>query len=351
MILFLGAGVSKLFDVPDMMGFASIFNEDPRISESEIFKKIKETFGNGVDLEILMTVLEDLRKDKERLLMSMSPQTAAFMLKNTANSDYYLENEEVKNQSMELIKDVKDVIRRECFRPEVKCVDRILDVYDRFFNVASTYQSNVVRSGDGKITLPMDIRIFTTNYDRCIETYLGRRQVDFTQGLVQRFGYVIFDISTYDERSGKVGLFKLHGTIDLFNIDGIVRQRKFMENLGEEVVYYPIEFSGYNHVIESPYLELFYLFRNRLRGDNTWIIIGSSLRDRTICSIMNDVIRLESIDQRPRVVLVTPDINIPNRLKSWGFLHLGERIRQVAEKFGSDETNRKIIDILTTPQK
>ncbi|MCJ7633963.1 SIR2 family protein, partial [Candidatus Bathyarchaeota archaeon] len=165
--------------------------------------------------------------------------------------------------------------------------------------------------------------------------------------LVQKFGYSLLDVSKYDDRGAKVGLFKLHGTVDLFNVEGIVRQRRYMEELGEELIYYPTEFSGYNHVIESPYLELFYLFRERLAQDNAWLIIGSSLRDRTICSIMDSVISLKQENQRPKVILTNPDIDVRNRLALSGFKCLSKSLRHIPRSFGSDEITKEIGQALT----
>ena len=122
-----------------------------------------------------------------------------------------------------------------------------------------------------------------------------------------------------------------------------------MEEGGEEVVFYPVEFSGYRHIIESPYLELSYAFRERLTRDfhNIWIIIGSSLRDRTICSIMNDVVRLKTERERPKIIFVNPDKEPIERLHYWGYQHLRTAIRHIRDRFGSEETNTAILNMMT----
>lgn len=349
MILFLGAGVSKLFDIPDTRGFIDIFDKDSEISQNYIYKRIKKSFSDYFDLEILMTILEDLKNDRDRLLSSISPQTTDFIFNNIDEIEYYLNDEILKMESKELINRVKHIIRTECFKAESESKDKILDIYDRFFMTLSKVGQSY-SSGDNKITYPSDTKICTTNYDRCIETYLSERQIEYTQGLLHKYGLTYFDISSYNDNNIRVGLFKLHGTIDLFNIDGMIRQRKFGEESGEEIVYYPIEFSGYQKIIESPYLEIFYLFRERINRDNNWIIIGSSLRDRTICSIMNDVIRLKPIAQRPKVICINPNNSIMDRLKNWGFINLEERIRQnfIENYFGSDDINQEILKYLQT---
>ena len=345
MIVFIGAGVSTLFGIPDTQGFVEIFDNKPEISQSGIYGAIKETFSY-VDLEVLMTVLEDLGKLGHELLGSVSPQTADFLIKNREQIDYYLHDKGVKMQSRNLIKTIKDTIKEECLRAETEKKDEILDIYDRFLETLSRLNQDYT-SGDRKVKYPGDLRFFTTNYDRCLETYFRLHEIDFAQGLVQKYGCLYFDVSSFKDKGRIIGLFKLHGAIDLFNIDGEIRQRRYGEETGDEVVYYPIEFSGYRHIIESPYLELFYLFRERLNQDfrGIWIIAGSSLRDRTICSIMNDVIRLKPEGQRPKVIFVNPDKAVTERLEAWGFIHLQERISQhhIQRKFGSDETNETIL--------
>jgi hypothetical protein len=71
MLLFLGAGVSRLFDIPDMKGFIQIFDSEAKISQNNIYDKIKKTFGEDTDLEVLMTILEDLSKDEKTLWKSI----------------------------------------------------------------------------------------------------------------------------------------------------------------------------------------------------------------------------------------------------------------------------------------
>jgi len=340
MIVFIGAGVSKLFGIPDTKGFVELFDKEPEISENGIYTEIKKAFEEDFDLEVLMTISEDLRKSGKEIFKSISPQTADFLFRReTEDRNYYVHDKKAKEESADLLESVKKIIRNECIKAEEKNKDKILDVYDGFFKIMP---QGSYRSGDNKISYPPNLKIVTTNYDRCIETYFRGRQIDFAQDLRERFGCLIFDVSSFNDDGNRIGLFKLHGSIDLFNIDGEIRQRRYGENTGEEIVYYPIEFGGYSHIIESPYLELFYLFRDRIDKcpDNKWVIIGSSMRDRTICSIMNDVIRLKFENQRPRIVFVNPDETVIERLKSWGFNYLQERMTRdhIKQAFGTSET-------------
>jgi len=283
-----------------------------------------------------MTILDDLSRDEDELWRRMSPQTAKFLFRNSGQINY-LQDEKIKKASRLLLSRIKEIIVSECFKADDEKQEKILEVYDGLMKILSR-RFDADLSGDRKINYPKHLKIFTTNYDRCIETYLGIRQIDFTQGLKQRFGQNLFDVSSYTEAEQDIKVFKLHGSVDLFNIKGIIRQRRHNEIIGEEVIYFPIEFSGYNRVIESPYLELFYLFREEIGNDGTWMIAGTSLRDRTICSIMNDVIRLKSEKERPNILFINPDQSVIDRVGAWGYSHLRDRLIPLPHDFGLPET-------------
>lgn len=351
MILFIGAGVSTLFGIEDTKGFIKTFDDRSSIGDSYIYNDIKTFFKDDFDLEILMTLLDDLAKDTNNLISSMSPQTANFIINNIEKQNY-IDDIELKMDVKHLLRQVKNIIRRECIDGEFNKRDTIMDVYDRFFNTltklpAGLYQTNISKSGDNEINYFNNLKIVTTNYDRCIETFLSEHQINFFDGVLYKFGHLIYDVDSFEDVGNRVGLFKLHGSIDLYNIQGKIRRKVYEEEIGYEVIYYPVEFSGYMNIIESPYLELFYLFRNRLNISKLWIIIGSSLRDRTICSIMNDVIRLKIESERPKIILVNPNKKIIDRLKNWGFTYLSETIVQLKKYFGPDETNIEILNLLT----
>lgn len=350
MLIFIGAGVSKLFGIPDMKGFTDIFDKDTDISSDEVYCGIKRSFEGararfeeGFDLEVLMTVLDDLGRDEDELWRRMSPQTAKFLFRNFSQINH-LQDMKVRETSRLLLGRIKRIIVSECLKADGEKQQKVTEVYDGLMQALSRHEGNDL-SGDKKINYPSRLKIFTTNYDRCIETYLGIRQIDFTQGLNQRFGYNAFDVSSYEDEGTEhyVKVFKLHGSVDLFNIDGVVRQRRHGETIGEEVVYFPIEFGGYNRVIESPYLELFYLFRKELDDERRWIIAGTSLRDRTICSIMNDVIRLKSEKERPRILFINPDQGVIDRVGTWGYSHLKDRLIPISNDFGLPETYDSIM--------
>lgn len=363
MIIFLGAGASRPFGVPTMAEFIDIF--DKAIGGNKLYNGVKNSFDReSFDLEVLMTILDDLSKDQKELRRTISPQTTDFLLRRPHEKAlYYISDETVKTTAKEVLSKLKGIIRRECFQAVQKKVDMILQVYDQLFNILR--QSEIVRhkignftiAGDGRYQYPMNLRIFTTNYDTCVEALLSRHEVNFTRGIEYRHGYDVFNVDSFDDKDGKVGVFKLHGSVDLFRRKGKITQLPLYskeegmtylgEEIGEELMRFPIEFGGYRHVIESPYLDLFRLFRDRIRRDPLWILIGSSFRDVTICSIMNDVLTLQKSGEHPMIILVNPNAKaIVDRLKKWGMDAFARLIRIVEERFGTRECITKLSEVL-----
>jgi hypothetical protein len=354
LIVFLGAGASRVFGIPTMREFIDIF--DNELEKNSLYNEIKNAFGRDYfDLEVLMTILDDLSKDLKELRRTISPQTSDFLLrKSHENALNYISDKRIKTTAKEALSRLKGTIRRECFIAVQEKVNMILETYDKLFSIL--FDTPFVQgigsytSGDGKTRYPTNLKIFTTNYDTCVETYLNRRQITFTQGIVPMYGYNVFDIDSFNDSSANVGVFKLHGSVDLFIKNRHIRQLSAYryekgvthlgEDFGEELMRYPIEFGGYQHVMESPFLDLFRLFRDRIRDDQLWLLVGSSFRDVTICSIMNDVLRSKRASEYPKILLVNPHSQkIIDRLKEWGMLPFAELINKIEAKFNTDECN------------
>ncbi len=356
MLLFLGAGASSPFGIPTMPGFVKLFDQE--VSDSQIYLSIKESFGEDFDLEVLMTVIEDLSKSPQEFFRAISPQTAHFLLqKEREQANHYL-HEDSRKEALQLLVRIKAIIRRECIKA-VSDDTKILGAYNDFFNILETERMQMTDywgqfqegRGQQKTILPV-LRIFTTNYDTCVEVYFNRKEIDFSRGIVKKYGEDIFDVDSYESPPEKnIKIFKLHGSIDLFQKSGKIRQldvagpeKTFLgEECGEESMRWPIEFGGYRHVIESPYLDLFRLFRQAAKQDSWWIIIGFSFRDRTICSILDDVLRLKPVRERPHVLIINRHTQpVSKRLKEWGYYTLAESIWPVEAEFGSKDLPTKL---------
>lgn len=357
MIIFLGAGASRVFGIPTTLEFMDLFENE--IGEgNKLYNDIKSNMNSkNFDLEVLMTILDDLSKEKGELLRIISPHTSAFLLRlSEEKRSTYIESKGLKAEIHELFCRLKEVIRRECLKAVRDKTDLILKVYDGLLGVFAKQFGGDYTSGDGRIRYHRNLMIFTTNYDTCVETYLNRRQIGFTQGVTPKYGYEVFDIGAYNDGAARVGVFKLHGSINLFIKDGEIRQLPAFpsemtylgEEYGDELMVYPIEASGGGYATRSPFLDLFHLFRERIKRDRWWVLIGSSFRDLTICSIMNDVLRLQREGEHPKIIFINPRAKeIKEKIKAAGFPSLSSLMNPIETGFGADETFEKLGELLT----
>ena len=132
-------------------------------------------------------------------------------------------------------------------------------------------------------------RIFTTNYDRCVEEAAKRLRfvvVDgFSHSMPQTFdpGYFAYDV-VRRERSGEMPdyienvfhLHKLHGSIDWTRERGEIVRRHEVEN---PLLIYPRS-SKYEQAFEPPFLDMMGAFQTILRQpDTALIVIGFGFND------------------------------------------------------------------------
>lgn len=362
MLLFLGAGASMPFGVPTMLDFVNLF--DKEVGSSPLYKDLKVAFGENCDLETLMTVIEDLSKSPQEFFRAISPQTAFFLLqKERKDADRYINEDSSRKESGELLTKIKTIIRRECSKA-VSNDSKILEVYNDFFTFlaeerkgmtpSSSWGSTQVGPSTQGFILPTDLRIFTTNYDQCIETYFNRKEVDFCRGIISRYGDSVFDVDSYESLSAQnmpCKIYKLHGSVDLFQKGDKIRRFEvprtedpfLVKEYGEESMRWPIEFGGYRHIIESPYVDLFRRLRDTAKEKKWWIVVGFSFRDRTICSILNDVLRLKPKRERPNVLLLNRHTQpVIERLKDWNYQALVDTIYPIEVEFGSKGFSTKL---------
>ena len=81
-----------------MSGFIKLFDQE--IGDDELYHEVKNTFGHeNFDLEVLMTVFEDLSNSKQEFFRTVSPQTTGFLFRiEKENESLRLELEVIKVQ-------------------------------------------------------------------------------------------------------------------------------------------------------------------------------------------------------------------------------------------------------------
>lgn len=348
MLLFLGAGASKVFGIPDTKGFITEF--ESKIGENKIYKKLKDSFPLELfDMEVLMTVLDDLSKPEEELLSSIAPHTSRILLmlkpEHSSEVEYLIKDNEVKLACSEMLQKIRKEIRAQCLTAVSTRKNNILENYDKFFRALQIPQP--FKSGDGSGVRYPELNMFTTNYDTCIETYFNARQIDLSNGISKRFSEYVFTVDAYSPAKS-LELIKLHGSIDLFVQNTRIRflgagamdteaKTYLGEEYGPEFMIYPIESSATSEVLQSPHIELLHIFRERLIKSHSWIIIGSTLRDSRLASLMNDVIMYMKTTELPMVIHINPDAtHINSYLIEKGYQSLAEIIQPMDGCFMDD---------------
>ena len=132
------------------------------------------------------------------------------------------------------------------------------------------------------------VKLFTTNYDRCIEEAAVARNLvvidGFSHSAVQHFNRDHFqqDIvrrsvgsTRADYVDGVFHLYKLHGSMDWRRrkSDGVVIRRLTHDDNHEPVLIYPRS-SKYQEAFAPPYLDMFAAWQSALREPDTTLIIS-----------------------------------------------------------------------------
>ena len=91
--------------------------------------------------------------------------------------------------------------------------------------------------------------------------------------------------------------------VEKLGIESIVRK------YGDLTLVFPIESVGQEHVTQSPYLDMYSIFRTALksqtRNRNIWLIIGTSLQDATLCSAMENALAVTPAGEWPEIILLS----------------------------------------------
>lgn len=353
MLLFLGAGASASFGIPDTKGFLSDFEKE--IGEDQIYKMLKANIQNDqFDAEVLMTILNDLSKTQEELMGSIAPHTATFLLKSGHHIQQLVGEEDNRKHCHQLLTIIKRIIRVKCLTQVKNERSTLINTYDSFFRQLKIEKPLGAGDGGGA-RYPSPLWIFTTNYDTCMETYFNAKQVNVARGIIDKHCEHIFDVDDLVGQSKSFELVKLHGSIDLFVKNRRIRflsgagamDKQAMTHLGEdygqEFMVYPVESSTSSEMSQSPLIELLNFFKKRLGESKTWIIIGSTFRDLTLASLMDRVIMQKREIEKPLIIHINPKATeINGYLASKGYEQLARSILPIDGHFLDDKVQNDL---------
>ena len=278
----LGAGASYPFGIPMMRDLYTNFVnyvKDRRPHCYDLLRKVEEDVQGLVDLESLISQLDKVRSVRAGL--------------ETLGRNNY--------EELALELDVADELRgyldayliEVCEQFDTSKVNSMLTIFVQFCHVNDAY-------------------IFSTNYDRLIETAADYLGLPYWDGFEQQSGHPesawVGDVAT----SAGIKLIKLHGSVNWYKEEGsgtIFRLEKgyslpsheYRLTHGEKALRPLMIIPTLEKVVlQNPYATLFTTFSDALKSIDLLIVIGNSMRDE---HIMNTIgARLSGLD----VVLVNP---------------------------------------------
>jgi len=360
MIVFLGAGASKPFGIPVTRDFATeavnTLSRNPEYKDySKFLHELKEPFGDEFDLEILLTLLDDLSREKHLLLDLISPTTTKFIL-NQEDPKVYLSKMDVQSAATKLFTGVADFMREKILQKTNEEKEKIMNLYDNLFaaiNIAITGGRSGMSVIGVKYLFPPVSAIITTNYDTCIETFLTTRRINYEDCIERKYGVEYFDLGYFEADRGRgFRLLKLHGSLHLYKIKNggiaylsypFTKKEQIKEQvlplgveIEDELILYPTETGGNRKIIESPFSDFYYYFRKYFEKHRKIVMVGFSLRDRTICSILDHTIAsFGNTGTQAKIILIDPKASlIKENTNKKGFHSLSSSI--VPKDFGID---------------
>lgn len=282
--------------------------------EEELYKYIKDAIANSkdyldfdvnFDLESLMAVLEDLYTGTKR---TVSHPTISFVIhaqKKGLVGGVTLKDVRARFSEVarKLANRVREVIYRECLKPVEENQRDELQIVDRFYGTLFT----ILGRGNWRQRQSETEWIFTTNWDVCLEEWMRFRNIPFSDGVsLSKQRELVLDMNAFHDGSAVYKVVHLHGSISLVKEKRVTPRgeyeeilkvpprhysRGLQEHLERLFIVYPLEAVGYENVVKSPYLDMLSLMKSKLENESFIFIIGSSLRDPTIASIIEEVLR------------------------------------------------------------
>ena len=202
------------------------------------------------------------------------------------------------------------------------------------------------------------VSVFTTNYDRVIETIWQRglhvqafaRPTVLRRGFTQRDQYqpgLSWDSQDFDAagRTGEatVRLFKLHGSLHWRKTATEIVETEANEYADASVVIYPLR--GTKVTLDEPFATLFRFWRTTLASSTDCIVIGSSLRD---AHLVDGIV--ETLNQNPRLKVWLLDKNATDARRALPEA-VHNRVVPVNATFGERNVGVRLADYIFDPSK
>ncbi len=244
----------------------------------EIISKLEASGFKDPDIEAIMDVVT-ARQDPNRARLTIGPRIVEFADPPS--------NQATDMKATVLLGTIKGAVEARCSKADFRESDAH---YEKFFKEFPTGRINGV--------IPMALRqVFTTNYDRCIESFL--RKYGYEDGFQEKAGYGrVFTANWPETEAATFTLCKLHGSVDWWEVGGRIIQSSFVlgqsltdEQVTGRMMVYP---ASEKYALTSPYAECLFYFRRSLMGDRRGepvVVVGYSFRDASVNNAFADAIK------------------------------------------------------------
>ncbi len=311
-MLFLGAGASRPFGIPTMKGLTKEIlggiaaDGQARETLHKILRRLKQSGFNDPDIEAIMDVLT-ARQDLEKARSNIGPKIIEFT--NARRDSRHHEEATI------MLEMIESQVEARCSKADYDQADAY---YQRFFENAP----GGLQAMGGRKVAPHYMRIFTTNYDLCIDKFL--RKQGYYNGFDEKEpGDARTFSGKWHNANGLYILCKLHGSIDWYEIGGRVtqltvrpRESLYGEKIeGRRMVYPATE----KYALRSPYAECLFYLREQLKVEGICVVIGYSFRDTPINNAFVDGLRfnpsMRIFSLGPRASIHKEELDEPLRSK------------------------------------
>jgi hypothetical protein len=280
-MLFLGAGASKAFKLPDLSEITTRVMENIRdcksygkISElknilDNEYRKINNN-NNEVDIEILLTVLNTINSEDDTNITDPLKLLIQNINKDNLGKIEYTELIEFKDKvaktfidNLKITADNKELIKK------------ITDYYTKLLT-SENFQYNIFQ------------KIVTTNYDNIIEVFSQGTSNQYFKKFLKYRGFsedTLPEFILHKNPNYVPSFLKLHGSLDWWidetktEITLSESNESYGKHLGERLMIYPIH---EKYISEFPFYYTYNAFRKMLQDERIIVVIGYSFRDESI---------------------------------------------------------------------
>jgi SIR2-like domain len=340
-LIFLGSGASVPFGLPTMRGLVDYFeNHLERKAKNgsakeilTLYREIKQNLQkvhDNVDLESIFSILYAIERDTKYSDLPFIFNYIFSKFKGLKNSSIFT-NQEIENAAKLLIL-YKNFVRKECTINHDLYDDDISQIYDGFLKAIS-------------FSYDEPFHIYTTNYDRVIETYWEGKE-DINDLFKKTGGLEELDVGLLSSAAARIKLVKLHGSLDWFKLTTgkIVRSSDYKRSKiggsrveGEQMLY-PIQ---QKDLYRYPWYDIFKQFKIDLSKTRNWIVIGYSFNDEFIRNMFLEMLNQDG--QNSRMLIVHPRAKDIIKKFQWESI---QKIKPISDKLGPDSTLKEIVKVL-----